>query len=113
TATISSSPHPWDQLVPNPFSVFLVAWQLTLQGLVLPLRPQDQQQAGKASRNQRPQGTQAQGRAHGKEYTADVTGVTHEGVGAGVDDLLAPICLDADGHLKELVHGFRPGNEAQ
>ena len=58
-----------------------------------------------------PTRTQAQGGAHAKEDTSDITRVTHDGVRAGVDDLVTTIRLNADSRLKELVYGFRPGDD--
>src|SRR5262245_53946947 len=105
-------PHPWNQLVANPLGVLLVAGQLGLQRLVFPPRPQDQQARRQARRDQRPQGTQAQGAAHEEQHKADVAGVTDNGVRAGVDDLVATVRLNAHGLLEKLVHGFRPGKNA-
>src|SRR5262249_60824941 len=62
--------------------------------------------------NPRSYRTQAQGDAHAKEDTGDVAGVTHDGVGAGVDDLLTTLRLDANRYLEELVDGFRPGQDS-
>ena len=43
---------------------------------------------------------------------AHISGMTHDGVGAGVDDFVPSFCLNADGRLEKLVHGLGPGRDA-
>jgi hypothetical protein len=104
-------PYPREQSVPHPLRVLLVARQLGPQGLVFPPGPQDEQQTKNADGQQRPHGTQAQGDARKPWHGGDVAGVPHDGVGAGVDDLMATLRLDANRPLGKFVHG--PGPDAQ
>ena len=83
--TAKALPHPRKQLVADPPGILLVTQQPGLQRLVFPAGPQDQQGRRQAGGDERPHRTQAQGGAHTKEDTGDIAGVTHDGVGAGVD----------------------------
>src|SRR5208283_3497322 len=38
--------------------------------------------------------------------------MTHDGIRPGIDHLLPPIRLDANGRLEELVHGLCPGKDS-
>jgi hypothetical protein len=98
------SPHPRKQPVPDPFRVLPVAGQFGLQSLVFPACPQNQQGRRQDRRNQRPYGTQAQGGPHAKKDTADVTGVTHNGVGSSIDNFLATIRAAGSPCLLPFLH---------
>ena len=53
-----------------------------------------------------------EGAADEEQHKADVTWMTHNGVRAGVNDFVATVRLNAHGLLEKLVHGLRPGQDA-
>ena len=56
---------------------------------------------------------QGQGHAHEENAGGDISRMTDEDVGTGVDDRVTIVCLDADGRLEELAHRLRPGHARQ